>query len=69
VFEQEHALDKLEAFTSLSGPAFYGLAPNDSKLTLQKHDTPVNFLDKIDTDIGPVTVFDPGFALYWSTKT
>jgi dihydroorotase len=69
VFEQEHALDKLEAFTSLSGPAFYGLAPNDSKLTLQKHDTPVNFLDKIDTDIGPVTVFDPGFPLYWSTKT
>ena len=64
-FEQDGALDRLEGFTSLNGPAFYGLAPNEARLTLTKHDTPVTYPDKIDTDDGPVTVFDPGFPLFW----
>ena len=34
VFEQEGALDRLEGFASLHGPAFYGLPPNDERLTL-----------------------------------
>ena len=65
VFEDAGALDMLEAFTSLNGPAFYGLAPNAGKITLTKQDTPVDFPTKIKTDAGDVTVFDPGFALYW----
>ena len=64
-FEQDGALDRLEGFTSLNGPAFYGLAPNEARLTLTKGDTPAPYPDKIDTDDGPVTVFDPGFPLYW----
>ena len=36
VFEQEHALDKLEAFASLNGPAFYQLPISDEKITLVK---------------------------------
>jgi dihydroorotase len=36
VFEQENALDKLEAFASLNGPAFYQLPVNDDKITLVK---------------------------------
>ncbi|SLN55235.1 Dihydroorotase [Roseovarius gaetbuli] len=64
-FEEDGALDRLEGFTSLNGPAFYGLAPNEVRLTLTKHDTPVTYPDKIDTDDGPVTVFDPGFPLFW----
>ncbi|SHK74616.1 dihydroorotase [Roseovarius marisflavi] len=64
-FEQDGALDRLEGFTSLNGPAFYGLTPNEARLTLTKGDTPVPYPDKIDTDDGPVTVFDPGFPLYW----
>lgn len=36
VFEQENALDKLEAFASLNGPAFYQLPVNADKITLVK---------------------------------
>jgi dihydroorotase len=36
VFEAAGALDKLEAFASLNGPAFYGLAPNADTITLRK---------------------------------
>ena len=65
VFEQEGALDKLEAFASLNGPAWYGLAPNNETITLVKRDTPVSFPAKIETGAGPVTVFDPMFPLHW----
>ncbi|PJI44838.1 MAG: dihydroorotase [Rhizobium sp.] len=65
VFEQEGALDKLEAFASLNGPAWYGLAPNEETITLVKRDTPVSFPAKIETGAGPVTVFDPMFPLHW----
>lgn len=34
VFEEENALDRFEAFASLNGPAFYGLPPNEERLTL-----------------------------------
>ncbi len=36
VFERAGALDKLEAFASLNGPAFYGLTPNDDTITLHR---------------------------------
>jgi dihydroorotase len=36
VFEQENALDKLEAFASLNGPKFYQLPVNPDKITLVK---------------------------------
>jgi dihydroorotase len=36
VFEQAGALDKLEAFASFHGPAFYGLPRNHKKITLAK---------------------------------
>lgn len=65
VFEEEGALDKLEGFTSLHGPARYGMAPNDDTITLIKEADPVAYPDKIDTQDGPVTVFNPGHPLYW----
>ncbi|CAL93490.1 dihydroorotase [Azoarcus olearius] len=34
VFDAAGALERLEAFASLNGPAFYGLAPNADKITL-----------------------------------
>lgn len=36
VFEQENALDKLEAFASTNGPDFYGLPRNNDTITLEK---------------------------------
>ena len=67
VFEEEDALDQLEAFTSLNGPRFYGLPPNDATLTLTKG-TPAQWPAKILTEAGPVTVFDPGFPVHWHVE-
>jgi dihydroorotase len=64
VFEQDGALDRLEAFTSLNGPAFYGLAPNEETLTLVR-EAP-EFPTHIETPEGPVTVFDPAMPLNWT---
>jgi len=36
VFEEEAALDKLEAFASENGPNFYGLPLNDGTVTLER---------------------------------
>ena len=66
VFEEEGALDRLEAFASLNGPAFYGLAPNEERMTLIRQDEPVAFPGKIETGAGPVTVFDPMFPIHWN---
>lgn len=65
VFEEEGALDRLEGFTSLHGAAFYGLPPNEERLTLLKEQAPVVFPAKIESEAGPVTVFDPGFPVHW----
>ncbi|MGR3479243.1 dihydroorotase [Salipiger marinus] len=64
VFEQDGALDRLEAFTSLNGPAFYGLPANEARVVLQRGE-PVSYPARIETGAGPVTVFDPGFPLHW----
>ncbi|MCP5087531.1 MAG: dihydroorotase [Rhodobacteraceae bacterium] len=68
VFEQEGALDQLEGFTSLHGPAYYGLPVNVGTLTLKKHTHPIKFPARIETGEGPVTVFDPGLDIYWSVE-
>lgn len=36
VFEEEGALDKLEAFASLNGPKHYRMPPNEATITLEK---------------------------------
>tara|TARA_R110000850_G_scaffold61622_10_gene140833 strand:- start:2037 stop:3068 length:1032 start_codon:yes stop_codon:yes gene_type:complete len=64
VFEQDGALDKLEAFTSLNGPAFYGLPANEDTVTLVREEP--TFPPHIDTPEGPVTVFDPQMKLHWT---
>lgn len=68
VFEEEGALDQLEAFASLNGPAFYRLQPNEATITLEKQADPVEYPAKIETGDGPVTVFDPGFPLHWRPR-
>ncbi|EAP76341.1 dihydroorotase [Roseovarius nubinhibens] len=67
VFEQDGALDRLEGFTSLNGPAFYGLPANDETITLTRG-TPVEYPAQIATPEGPVTLFDPQMPLHWSVS-
>ena len=63
MFEEEDALDKLEAFPSLSGPAFYGLPVNKGTLTLQRADHPVpETLGEGETCVVP---FHAGETLRW----
>jgi dihydroorotase len=68
VFDRAGALDRLEGFTSLHGPAWYGLPPNERRITLTKG-APVAYPSKVATPDGPVTVFDPGFPLHWHIQT
>ncbi len=69
VFEEDGALDRLEAFTSLNGPDFYRLPVNTGTLRLVKHDQPHIFPARIFTEAGPVTVFNPGFPVHWHVET
>jgi dihydroorotase len=68
VFEEDGALDHLEVFTSLNGAAFYRLPTNDAYITLSKG-APAQWPDKILTEAGPVTVFNPGFPVHWHVET
>lgn len=67
VFEAAQSLDRLEAFASLNGPAFYRLPVNEGRITLVKGD-PVAYPESIETEDGPVTVFNPGFELLWRVE-
>jgi dihydroorotase len=68
VFEEEDALPRLEAFASLNGPAFYRLPVNAATLRLVKSDAPQAFPEKIASDTGPVTVFNPGYPVFWRVE-
>lgn len=68
VFEAEGRLDALARFASENGPAFYRLPVNSTTLTLEKTDVAAAWPAKILTGAGPVTVFDPGFPVYWHVK-
>ncbi|MEM9148274.1 MAG: dihydroorotase [Pseudomonadota bacterium] len=65
VFEAAGALDRLEGFVALHGAAFYGVAPNEARVTLRRAVEPVDQPAQIQTGAGPVTVFDPGFPVHW----
>jgi dihydroorotase len=68
VFEEMDALDRLEGFASLHGPAFYRLPVNTTTLHLVRHEIPQTFPDKIFSEAGPVTVFNPGFPVHWHVE-
>ena len=65
VFEEQNALDKLELFTSVNGANFYGLPLSDQQVTLTKQNQPASYLNTVGSSEFNVTVFDPGFPLYW----
>src|SRR5579872_5504312 len=66
VFDEENALDKLEAFASLNGPRFYGLPINEERITLKRETwTP---LAEISGDAGAVKVFRGGEMCGWHSS-
>ena len=64
IFEEQAALNKLEAFISINGATFYNLEPNKSFLTLSKGNPHIS-PSTISTIEGDITIFDPGYELYW----
>ncbi|SDJ50193.1 dihydroorotase [Aliiruegeria lutimaris] len=67
VFDEAGALDRLEAFASLNGPAFYGMAPNAETMTLEKGDA-LDTPAPLQTGDGPIVVFDPGKPVLWRVQ-
>ena len=65
IYERANALERLEPFVAHFGADFYRLPRNSGTLTLERQDAPVTFPARIATGAGPVTVFDPGFAVHW----
>ena len=65
-FEQAGALDKLEAFASLNGAAFYGLEPNESTVTLDR--TPWTVPDSVMFGKSVVVPFGAGTQLNWRLR-
>ena len=62
VFDEEHALDRLDAFASEHGAHFYGLPLNSGTVTLTRAPTPVP--DTIDG----LVPFHAGQSLGWSIE-
>ena len=60
VFDQENALDRLEAFASLNGPRFYGLPVNAAHITLTRK------RNQVATDAAGVQPFLGGQTIDWA---
>lgn len=66
VFDEEGALDRLEAFASENGPRFYGLPLNPGTVTLERIANPVP--ETIDAAGTPVVPFHAGETLGWRLR-
>lgn len=62
-FESQGRLDRLEAFASLNGPAFYGLPVNEGRLVLRRAGSTVP--DAVATPDGDVVPLAAGERLGW----
>jgi dihydroorotase len=67
VFEEEGALERLEAFASINGPSFYGLPLNEGVIELEPAPSEVpETLSAAGTEIVP---FHAGETLPWRLRT
>jgi dihydroorotase len=66
VFDEEGALDKLEAFASVNGPRFYGLPLNEHRVALVKvvQDVPAH----VTAGIQRIVPFCAGESISWRYK-
>jgi dihydroorotase len=67
VFEEEAALDRLEAFASLNGPQFYRLPANEAPITLRRK--PFEVPQLIGQGDNAVVPFRAGETLRWRLQT
>lgn len=65
VFEEDGALDRLEAFASLNGPAHYGLPPNEGTITLEHAPWTVPERIEVGGGEGAITPYRAGETIPW----
>ena len=63
-FDEENALDRLEAFASLNGAKFYGLPPNQGTIELKRQTA--SMPAAIAVEEGEVVIFRGDESLPWS---
>ncbi len=63
VFEEEDALDRLEGFASIHGPAFYGLPVNEATVSLERRETMIPA--EIESGGANLVPFHAGSVLNW----
>jgi dihydroorotase len=68
VFEAQGALEHLEAFCSLNGPAFYGLPPSEERIKLVKRDWTPQATLGVPGESEAVKVFFGGEPLAWRVE-
>ena len=69
VFEQEQALDKLEAFASVNGPQFYGLPLNENYITLERgHPATPHEIEVPDLE-AKIQTFIPPEPIVWQLRS
>ena len=66
VFEEDGALDRLEAFASVNGPRFYGLPLNEGTVTLERRDVEVP--ERIDSHGIELVPFHASETLHWALR-
>ena len=65
IFEEEGALDKLEAFASLNGPKHYKLPPNEERITLEKASWTVPEEIKVEGPDERALIYRGGETIEW----
>ena len=64
IFDQAGALEKLESFASLNGPAFYGMEANGDEITLKRENWKVPEIISVPGSVG-VVPFMAGDEIQW----
>jgi len=65
VFDENEALDRLEAFVSLNGARFYGMGTNDDTIVLEKQDRQPPVPDEVSVGCDRIKVFRPTDGIFW----
>ncbi|MFL2802357.1 MAG: dihydroorotase [Paracoccaceae bacterium] len=68
VFEEDFSLNNLENFISINGANFYNLPLNSTFTKFTKFNEPIKYPDKINVGKKLITVFNPGYPLYWKNE-
>ena len=69
VFDEESALDKLEAFASLNGPAHYRLPPNQGTITLERKAWTVPAEIKVSGPEERALIYRGGETIQWQVTS